>query len=332
MKAIDISKKGKIEYKEVKEPKIKKGYVKVKVKAVGLCGSDIQKLFFDKKALNSVKANIWGHEISGIVYEVGKDVKNFKKGDKVVINPLIRDKLDDPITMVKSIGKDFQGGFAEYVLIPYQNLRKISQTTEFEEAVLVDSIAVALHGYHLSGSPINKKILIIGDGSLALITSFLCLEFNNKVTMVGKNLRNLKLASSSGIIALKDKHVKNLNKKYNVVFEVVGRNQDNTINQAVRFIRPNCPIVVLGVFKKDYYGKIFLRELFYKEGKIIGSNSYGFFNGKDEFDMAINLLKKIKSRFSRIVTNVMPLKDFKRGLGLIKTKKKSKAIKIVFKP
>ena len=80
MKAVIISKKGHIEYKEVQEPKIKKGYVKVKVKAAGLCGSDTQKIFSDKKSLRLVKTSIWGHEISGVIYETGKEVKNFVKG------------------------------------------------------------------------------------------------------------------------------------------------------------------------------------------------------------------------------------------------------------
>ncbi len=332
MKAVVISKKRKIEYKEIPEPKLKRGYVKIKVKATGLCGSDIQKIFSDKKALTLIKTNIWGHEISGVVYEIGKNVKKFRKGDRVIINPLIRNKEDDNITMVKSIGKDFPGGFAEYVLVPYQNLRKIPQKIDFEEAVLTDSIAVALHGYHLSGAPSNKDILIIGDGSLALITSLICLEFNNKVTIIGKNLKNLDLASNFGADSLKDSQIKNLKGNYDIIFEVVGRRQNKTLRNAIRFIKPNGQIVVLGVFEKGFYGKIPLRELFYKEGKIVGSNSYGFFDRKNEFDMAINLLRKIKPKFSQLITNVMPLKDFKSGLNLIKNKKDSKVIKIVFKP
>ena len=331
MKAVVISKKGKINYKEVQEPKIKKGYVKVKVKAAGLCGSDIQKIFSDKKALNLVKTNIWGHEISGVVYEVGKNVKGFKKNDRVVINPLIRDKENNNIIKVKSMGKDYSGGFAEFVLAPYQNLRKIPLSIKFEEAVLVDSIAVALHGYHLSGSPVKKDVLIIGDGPLALITSFLCLKFKNKMVMVGKNDRNLTLASSFGIATLKDNKVKNLREDYDIIFGVVGRKQDKTLQQAIKLIKPTGKIIVLGVFKNGFLGKIPLRELFYKEGKIMGSNSYGFFKGKDEFDMAMDLLEEIKSKFSQLVTHIISLKGFKRGLKLIKNKRESKVIKIVFK-
>ena len=330
MKAIIISKKGEIKYGEVKEPKIKSGYVKVKVKVAGLCGSDIQKIFSDKRALSSVKTSIWGHEISGIVDEVGKNVKIFKKDDRVVINPLIRKKESDNITEVKSIGKDYPGGFADFVLAPSRNLRKIPSNMKFEEAILVDSIAVSLHGYHLSDYPTKKDILIIGDGSLALITGLLCLEFKNKITMMGKNNKNLKLASDFGITILKDSKIKNLKKNYEIIFEIVGRKQDKTLQQAIKFLRPNGKIIVLGVFEKDFIGKIPLRELFYKEGEIIGSNSYGFFDEKDEFDIAIKLLEKRRKKFSQIITHLVPLKDFKKGLDLIKIKDDSKVIKVVF--
>ncbi len=331
MKAVIISKKGKIEYEEVREPRIKNNYIKVKVKAAGLCGSDIQKIFSDKKALKSVETKIWGHEISGVIQEVGEDVKYFKKGDRVVINPLVRKRKNDPITEVCSIGKNFPGGFAEYVLVDYRNLRKISPKIGFKEAVLADSIASAFHAYHLSHSPINKSVLILGDGPLALITSILCAE-NNEVTLMGKNIRNLKLASELGIETLKEGKLKNSNKKFDVVFEVVGRRQSDTLNQAIKNVKPNGLITILGVFEKDFYGKILLRALFYKEIKMIGSNSYGFFNKKDEFNLAIEFLKKQRQKLSKIITHVIPLKDFKAGLDIIKDKEHSKVIKIVFEP
>ena len=109
------------------------------------------------------------------------------------------------------------------------------------------------------------------------------------MTLIGKNIRNLKLASDFGITALRSDQIKDLQKNYDIIFEIVGRKQDNTLDCSIQCIKPNGQITVLGVFEKGYYGNILLRELFYKEGKIVGSNSYGFFNGKSEFDMAINL-------------------------------------------
>jgi len=331
MKAIVISKKGNICYKEVEEPKIKRDYVKVKVKAAGLCGSDIQKIFFDKSALKSIKTNIMGHEIAGVIEEINSNKTSLKKGERVVINPLIRKENED-ITKAKSIGKDFPGGFAEYILVPYRNLRRMPKEISFEEATLVDSIAVALHGYHLANSPKSKEILIIGDGPLALITGIICIKFNNKVVLIGKNSINLKLAKSVGIIPIKDTNIKNLNKKYDIAFEFVGRKQDKTLQTAIHFVKPNGRIIVLGVFEKNFYGCIPLRELFFKESLMIGSNSYGLFQGKNEFDVAIVLLKKLRAKFSKIITHVIPLKDFKKGLKLIRDNKNSKAIKIVFRP
>ena len=332
MKAIIISKMGKIEYKDVHEPEVKTGNVKIKIVAAGLCGSDIQKLLRDKKSLHAVKTRVWGHEISGIVEEVSPEIKNVKRGDAVVIDPLVR-KEGGKITETSSIGKDFDGGFADYTIAPIQNVMKFPLSLKFEEAALVDGIASSLHGYHLSGLKSGANIVIFGDGNIGLNTAIICLEHKNNVTVVGKHKKNLDIAYNLGAQVIElDKVQKLKANSFDAAFEAVGGRQEETINNAIMLIRENGIIVSMGVFERGRGIKIQLRNLFYKEGKLIGSNSYGTFNGVREFESALVLLKTKKAEFADTITHILPLSSFNHGLELIQNKNASGAIKIIFRP
>ena len=87
----------------------------------------------------------------------------------------------------------------------------------------------------------------------------------------------------------------------------------------------------MGVFESGFRPKIPLRELLYKEGTLIGSNSYGFFDGKDEFETALEILKAEIEKFRRLITHIVPLSEFRNGLDLVRNRDTSGAIKVVFK-
>jgi L-iditol 2-dehydrogenase len=325
MKAIKLLRRGQIKYTDIPEIKIKEGWAKIKVMSCGLCGSDIQKILYDSKARNFLKTEILGHEISGIISDIQSNNK-FKKGDRVAVIPIVYTS-DKEITKSKSLGKDIQGGFAKYFIVPIKNLRKIPSNLSFELASLLDPLACALHAYHVANSPVNKKILIIGDGPLALSTLIICKKFSNKVTLTGKYQTNLKIASSLGA-----KVIENCfdfrKDSFDSIFECIGRDQDKSLEEAINAIKPKGKIIVLGVFQKEYRNKLILCNLFFKEGQLFGSNCYL----PEEFNSAINILEEEKSKFGKIITHILPLKDFKLGLELIKNKKKSGAIKVIFKP
>src|SRR3989344_7984255 len=177
MKAIKLLKGGAIKYCWVPNLKLKKGFAIVKVSSAGLCGSDIQKILYDSKSRNLLKTEILGHEFSGIIEKIYPD-RRFRKGDRVVVIPLI---FDNTLSIInsKSLGKDFPGGFAEFCLVPIKNLRKIPKEISFDLASLADVVAVCIHGFHLFGSPTNKKILIIGDGAVALSTAIILMSKKN---------------------------------------------------------------------------------------------------------------------------------------------------------
>lgn len=329
-------------YTNVDDPKkIPSNWAMIEVKAVGLCGSDFQKI----TTPNYNSSNILGHEISGVVVKCNGH-KNLY-GKRVVVNPLIgcnkcnncRDGAYEVCKDISVIGRNISGGFAQYVLAPVDNIYVLSDSVSFEVSTLVDGFAAVLHGYNLlkaksMKSPI-KKILIIGDGCIGLCCAILfsIKESNTNITILGKHKLNLNLIKN-----IINCHVVNVDNEdqlssgeFDLVIETVGRSQSETINNSIKLVNSKGIILIYGVFPTNYYGSIYLRELFYKEILLFGSNSYSTHNGINEFDEALKLVTINLDLVKKLITHTFPLKDFMLGVNLMKNKEQNVPIvKIIY--
>jgi len=342
MKAVLIS--DKILFQDVPTPKLKtNNEVLLKVKAAGLCGSDFYKIS-DIKQKRVKKSSILGHEIAGEVVKKGTKITNVSLGDRVVVEPLINCsqckycKLGSYqlCSNLKSLGKELDGGFAEYVVVPAENLFKLGNDVSYKEGVLLDSLAVCLHASNLAGGYRNKQVAVVGDGTMGVLTAKLAeYQKSKNIVLVGKNIDRLRQIISSEV-SLCDSENKSLldkvSEKFDVVIEAVGRKNNKTIDQCINLVGPGGEIIVLGVFPEGYLVKVNARKLFFKEAKIVGCNSYGYFRGSKEIQQAAKLLNSKKLGLERLITHFLPLKDFSKGLELFKNKRRSGAIKIVFHP
>ena len=122
------------------------------------------------------------------------------------------------------------------------------------------------------------------------------------------------------------------NNSYDVIVETVGRKQDETLAESVGLVRPQGRIAVAGVYESGYKGQFLFRDLFYKEVSLQGSNSYGVWYGKDEFDIALRLIEEGKVNTSEMITHVLPINQFLEGVRLMNEKNKSGAVKIIYRP
>lgn len=337
MKAIFISDNN-IRITDCKSPVIKnENEVLIKVKAVGLCGSDIQRI---KKIQAGFIVNppILGHEIAGEVAAIGSQVKKIKMGDRVVVKPLTgcmkcffcKSGNYQLCTSLKSLGKNLDGGFAQYITVPENNLVKLDKKISHEEGTLLDPLAVCIHAMNIIGGLRDKKIAIIGDGTIGRICCELAEYYHvQNVTLIGKHIQEI---DSNGLMtainsAAKDK-LSPLRNCFDVVFETVGRDQNTTLNLSIDLIKPMGKIIVLGVFPENYLANLNVRKLFIKEGSLTGSNSYG----KKEFEEAAKILNRKVLSLQQLITHILPLSQFKKGVTFFENKQTSRAIKIVFIP
>jgi len=159
MKALVLEEYNKLTYKDVEDPVQSDDEVLVQVKAAGICGSDIHGM--DGSSGRRQPPIIMGHEASGIITATGKDVNGWQAGDRVTFDSTIY-QLDDWYTRKgyynlsdnrKVLGVspgDYRrhGAFAEYVTVPQHILYRIPEGVSFEQAAMVEPVAVASGCWH----------------------------------------------------------------------------------------------------------------------------------------------------------------------------------------
>ena len=170
MKAVVLEGKGQVEVTDFPQPPMTDDSVKIRVAYCGLCGTDMHK-FQGKGGSRPVKYPVpLGHEVSGVVEEVGKNVKNFKPGDRVAANPNWYCKTCHfckiGLTHMCSNSKGVVKGFAEYICPPEENVHKIPDSLPLKEAALTEPLSCCLHGLDLLDVKIGQTVAIIGLGSI----------------------------------------------------------------------------------------------------------------------------------------------------------------------
>lgn len=305
--------------------------VLIKVNYSGLCGSDVHRL----KEFFSIKNNIptLGHEIVGTVFK--SSAKRFKVGDIVVVQPMgycaeCENCLLGKIQFCNNsinIGKNIDGGFSEYIKVPERLLYKINFLEK--EYALTDSLACIIHSENSIGKIKNKHICIIGDGSVSEI-AVRYFSLDNQITNLVKNSESCNDIYCNRINIEEARKEPKFRDMFDIVLECVGGNNEYLIDYSVNLLKYGGILIALGVYKKDFYPKIYLRNLLFKEIKLIGSNSFVINQKIDEFSSAVKFINKNIKRLGGIITHEISLKDFKLGLDIFNDKKTTKAKKIVF--
>lgn len=177
MKAAYVVEAEKVEIKDISLPILADDEVLIKVKTVGVCGSDLH-LFKGTHAFRKPPA-ILGHEIAGEIIEIGKSVVKFKLGDRVTVEPHIgcgecefcEKDLLNLCTGKKAPGTPgWNGTFVEYFNAPESTVYKINDDISYEIGTLVEPLAVGIHAIERITVPEKETIAILGSGTIGLLT------------------------------------------------------------------------------------------------------------------------------------------------------------------
>lgn len=186
MKAAVWYGKNDVRIEEVKDPLPKKGEVKLRVKACGICGSDLHEFtsgpFIIPRHPHPLTGRsggpvILGHEFAAEVVDCGEGVTDFHPGDRVVANPLIYCgecyycRTAQPVMCQKlgTYGFAADGAFAEFTCFPEKSLYRIPDKISNEEAALVEPLAVAVHAVKRAEVGLGDTVAIIGAGPIGLL-------------------------------------------------------------------------------------------------------------------------------------------------------------------
>ena len=265
MKALVLEDYNKLVYKDWPDPVIADDEVLIRIRAAGICGSDVHGM--DGSTGRRIPPIIMGHEAAGVITETGINVKNWKRGDRVTFDSTIY-PLDDWYTlkgmynlsgnrMVLGVSpKEYRrhGAFADYVNVPQHILYKIPDNVSFTQAAMVEPVAVAAHAVELSSPAWNDNIAVIGTGMIGLfIIQVLRSKGCGKIIAVDKDPVKLSLALQLGADYAFDPGKETMKEEIlsltsgrgaDYVFEAVG--SETAVSTAIGLVRKGGTVTLVG--------------------------------------------------------------------------------------
>lgn len=296
--------------------------VLVKVMAVGVCGSDLDRVM---KTGTYSFPTIPGHEFAGIIEKTNNDSK-FKKGDRVVVAPLIpcfkceycQQGYFGQCKDYDFIGSRCDGAFAEYVAVPERNILKIPENVSFTEGATIEPAAVSLHGMRKIGVNVGDNVLVLGCGAIGLFAiQFAKIMGATNVIAVDIEDEKLELARKVGADITINSKIKDA---VNEIMILTGDGVDLTVEtagvaatqeQSLRTTKKQGRVLYLGtahkevVFPPQSFEKILRNEI-----KIVGSwNSYSGPYPGTEWTACIDYISQKRLDCKSLVTHEMKLES-----------------------
>ena len=312
--------------KEVARPHISLDEALVRVRYVGVCGTDL-KIRAGRMGLN-VLPLIMGHEVAGEVIEVGNQVRGFAPGDRVLVNFYVtcgrcqfcREGRDTLCLDVRQHGFSLDGGFADYVNTPGINLCKVPDHVPLEQAcILVDAVATSYHAVTKRAQvrP-GKTVALVGVGGVGLHALQMAKLAGGWVIAVDVNEARLDLARKLGADAIVDarqgpfeRTVRRLtaDEGVDVVLEFVANAQ--TLPSSYHSLKRAGRLVFVG-YTPELPMPVMPHELVRNEWEIMGSRA----TTKQELQDTMDLVAQ--GRIRPIVDRVFPLEEIEQAFDALR--------------
>ncbi len=316
-------------------PKIGPGEVLVKVKAVGICGTDIG-IYAGKRHVP--EGLVPGHEFCGEVVEVGPGVQDISMGDLVTPGIIINCGLCEPCRRgfeaqcekLTEYGIHVDGAFAEYIAVKATTVHTLPKGFSVVEGASIEPIAVAYNVVKKIGAvSIDRTVLVYGPGPIGLYTAqLLKLMGFRSVVVVGLVESRLKAAKKLGALTI-NAGKEDVQERFR---KLTGRSGADVIVEATgnpvvfkdcfKMLLPHGTVVVAGIFHEP--ANVDLLTLVRNEYTLVGSFCYTF----DDYTRATELVVDGRINFGQVVTHVLPLAELDKGFKLCI---EEKAIKVIFK-
>ena len=315
--------------KEIPMPVAGAKDVLVKIKVVGICGSDVHYYQLGRIGDNIVNGDfILGHESAGEVVAVGSEVKNLKVGDRVTLEP---GKTCGKCKYCKE-GKynlcpdveffatpPYHGVFANYVTHPEDMCFKLPDNVSYMEGALVEPLAVGLHASGMGGVKLGDTVVIFGSGCIGLVTLLSCKARGaSKVYVVDvleNRLATAKKLGADEVINAKEVNVlQKVNELTNgqgadVVIETAGA--EVTVKQTADVVSRGGTIVLVGMTAKDETSFDFMKAMG-KEAQI-----KTIFRYRNLYPVAINAISSGAINVKNIVSNEFDFDHVKEAFDYV---------------
>ena len=336
MKQAVMTSPGVIEFREVPAPEPAAGELLLRMKRIGVCGSDIH-VYHGKHALTPFPV-VQGHEVSGVVEKLGTGVRGFKPGERVTFQPQVFCGQCYPCTHgayhicdnLKVMGFQTTGAASELFAVPAAKVLKLSPAITLDQGAMVEPVAVAVHALGRSAGVAGKKVLVLGAGPIGNLVAQAAMGSGAaRVLITDLSDFRLEIARKCGIPAgvnpakadLAAEVRRHLGEdKADLILECVG--SQATIAQAVAVARKGTDIIVVGVFGEKPtvdLGTVQDREL-----RLIGTLMYQ----EPDWRRAIQLIGRNKVQLDPLITDHFPFADYKKAYEHIEAHR-DRAVKVM---
>ncbi len=318
MKASVYYSKNDIRYEDVDIPEIGDGDMLIKMHACGLCGTDIHKM----QHQTVIGPVILGHEVSGEIVKIGKEITHYQVGERVVTAihvPCFNCHYCDRgfFTLCDQFKKTNldPGGFSEFIRIPHLHVKhlthRIIDSLDWERAAMIEPVACCLHGMKSANIHPQDTVLVMGGGTIGLISAQLA-ALKSASTVIVSDLSRFKreLALKIGVTYAIDPIKEKLETRVAEITQgkgpdviIIAAGVSSLVSQAVNIVRRGGRIVVFSPFDNIPIVKIDASRLFRDEISIVGTYSLTPYDMKE----AIEIVEKNKINIKDMITHTWSL-------------------------
>lgn len=336
MKAYVLNAVGQLELMEVSKPELKPGQVLLEVKAAGICGSDIPRIF-----VNGTYhfPTIPGHEFAGIVREVSEESLLHLVGRRVGVFPLIpcmrctpcEQKQYEMCMNYNYLGSRCDGGFAEYVAVPIRNLIELPDEISYEAAAMLEPASVGIHALQKIDLKRVKSAAVFGPGTIGLLTAqWLRVLGVSEICLVGTNECQRDLVSELGFE--KFYNGKAADGVGEILKETAGEGVDlaidcvgagSVVSDCVNVAKRGGEVLLVGnphgdlLMDRDVYWKMLRRQL-----KLSGTWNSSFVpeNAEDDWRRTLVAIKQGGLQPEKQITHKLAFDELHKGLEIMRDK------------
>ncbi len=330
MKAALLVAPGKFEIRQLPEPKIENETdVLIRVKTVGVCGSDMHYYTTGRIGSQVVKYPFTvGHEAAGVVEGIGKGVTHVKPGQRIAIEPAVscgkcdqcKSGRENTCRKLRFLGapQQLDGAQCEYIVMPQENCFPISDGMTFEEATLCEPLAIAVYAVERSPIADGMSAAILGVGPIGMSVFHVLRTTNVGNVFVTDKLDtrleaakklNPKWAGNPNRVDV----VKEISKveplQMDVVYECSG--DQAAASQAAELLKPGGTLMIVGIPEVDEIS-FPIHELRRKEITIVNVRRQNNCTQK-----AIDLVASKRIKVDSLVTHRFPLEDTSKAFDLV---------------
>ena len=301
---------------DIPEPSPAPNEIKIKVKLVGICGSDVHG--YTGATGRRIPPMVMGHEMSGVVSECGSGATKFQVGDRVVVQPVqycgeckyCKENSINICANRKGLGvMDINGGFTEYVCMNEKFAYKLADSVSDESAALMDPVSVAYHAVKKILPLEGKNIMISGAGTIGLLVLKVAKLYNpQNIAILDMSDDRLWLAKEYGATVTINPAQQDIKEELekagifgeiNCTIECVGATP--TAQQTINYVQNQGTVLWVGNAAKMI--NINMQEIVTRELSVFGCYAFT----EDDFAEVLELLEKNKLNVTEIISGIIPL-------------------------